>query len=155
MMEPGRFLVGSAGVLLTEVLYRKHSGGREFVIVDAGNERPAAAEPLQGVPRNRRGRCRPGGRPSTVDVVGPVCETGDFLALERALPGGRAAGERLAVLGAGAYGFVMSSNYNTPGPRRRGPGGRRRWAVVRPREAVDEPLRRRAADPFATLSDNG
>jgi diaminopimelate decarboxylase len=134
-LEPGRFLVGSAGVLLTRVLYRKHSGGKEFVIVDAGMNdlvRPshyqAYHEIVELVEHHRSG-----GR---VDVVGPVCETGDFLALDRALPG-LEAGDALAVLGAGAYGFVMASNYNS---RPRPPeimidGGA--WWVAREREKVD------------------
>jgi diaminopimelate decarboxylase len=110
-LEPGRFLVGSAGVLLTRVLYRKHSGGKEFVVVDAGMNdlvRPShyqAYHEIVELMENRRPRSR-------VDVVGPVCETGDFLALDRALPGVEA-GDGLAVLGAGAYGFVMTSNYNS------------------------------------------
>mgnify|MGYP003694330701 CR=1 FL=1 len=110
VLEPGRFLVGSAGVLLTTVLSRKHSGGKELVLVDAGMNdlvRPSHYQAYhEMVELETKGR--PGG---LVDVVGPVCETGDFLALDRELPG-LAAGERLAVLSAGAYGFVMSSNYN-------------------------------------------
>jgi diaminopimelate decarboxylase len=134
-LEPGRFLVGSAGVLLTRVLYRKHSGGKDFVVVDAGMNdlvRPshyhAYHEIVELVEHGRTG--------GTVDVVGPVCETGDFLALDRSLPG-LDAGDGLAVLGAGAYGFVMSSNYNS---RPRPPeiivdGGK--WWVARPREQVE------------------
>ncbi|HEU4680359.1 MAG TPA: diaminopimelate decarboxylase, partial [Gemmatimonadales bacterium] len=134
-LEPGRFLVGSAGVLLTRVLYRKHSGGKEFVIVDAGMNdlvRPshyqAYHEILELVQRGR-----PGIR---ADVVGPVCETGDFLALDRQLPG-LEAGDTLAVLGAGAYGFVMASNYNS---RPRPPeivADRGQWWVARPREKAE------------------
>ncbi|HET7042695.1 MAG TPA: diaminopimelate decarboxylase, partial [Gemmatimonadales bacterium] len=112
-VEPGRFLVGNAGVLLTEVLYRKHSGGKDFVIVDAAMNdllRPSLYRAWHGIvevtPKGRTVR--------PVDVVGPICETGDFLALGRPLPGVEP-GERLAILGAGAYGFVMSSNYNTRG----------------------------------------
>jgi diaminopimelate decarboxylase len=109
-LEPGRFLVGSAGVMLTTVLYRKASGGKTFVVVDAGMNdlvRPShynAHHAIVEVRRHDRRR-------SPVDVVGPVCETGDFLALDRELPD-VSPGERLAVLGAGAYGFAMSSNYN-------------------------------------------
>jgi diaminopimelate decarboxylase len=134
-LEPGRFLVGSAGVLLTRVLYRKHSGGKEFVVVDAGMNdlvRPshyqAYHEIVELVEQHRPG--------SRADVVGPVCETGDFLALDRALPG-LEAGDGLAVLGAGAYGFVMASNYNS---RPRPPeimiddGS---WWVAREREQVE------------------
>lgn len=134
-VEPGRFLVGSAGVLLTRVLYRKHSGGKEFVVVDAGMNdlvRPSHYQAYhQIVELVEQGR--PAGK---VDVVGPVCETGDFLALDRALPGLQA-GDGLAVLGAGAYGFVMSSNYNS---RPRPPeiiADNGAWWVARPREQVE------------------
>ncbi len=135
-LEPGRFLVGSAGVLLTRVLYRKHSGGKEFVVVDAGMNdlvRPshyhAYHEIVELEERNR----------TTVraDIVGPVCETGDFLALDRMMPGLRA-GDGLAVLGAGAYGFAMASNYNSR-PRAAEvmvDGGR--WWISREREAVEQ-----------------
>jgi diaminopimelate decarboxylase len=134
-LEPGRFLVGSAGVLLTRVLYRKHSGGKEFVVVDAGMNdlvRPSHYQAYHEIVE-LVSHDRPGGR---ADVVGPVCETGDFLALDRVLPG-LDAGEGLAVLGAGAYGFVMASNYNS---RPRPPeiivdGGK--WWVARPREQVE------------------
>jgi diaminopimelate decarboxylase len=134
-LEPGRFLVGSAGVLLTRVLYRKHSGGKEFVIVDAGMNdlvRPshyqAYHEIVELVEHHRSG--------SRADVVGPVCETGDFLALDRVLPG-LEAGDGLAVLGAGAYGFVMASNYNS---RPRPPEimvDDGKWWVAREREKVE------------------
>jgi diaminopimelate decarboxylase len=134
-LEPGRFLVGSAGVLLTEVLYRKHSGGKEFVVVDAGMNdlvRPSHYQayheivPLDG---RERGTIR-------ADVVGPVCETGDFLALDRELPD-VGAGDRLAVLGAGAYGFVMASNYNSrPRPAEVVVDGER-WWLARARETVE------------------
>ena len=110
-LEPGRFLVGSAGVLLTRVLYRKHSGGKEFVVVDAGMNdlvRPSHYQAYHEIVELVE-QGRPAAR---VDVVGPVCETGDFLALDRTLPG-LEAGDALAVLGAGAYGFVMASNYNS------------------------------------------
>ena len=134
-LEPGRFLVGSSGVLLTRVLYRKHSGGKEFVVVDAGMNdlvRPshyqAYHEIVELVEHHRPG--------SRADVVGPVCETGDFLALDRALPG-LEAGDGLAVLGAGAYGFVMASNYNS---RPRPPEimiDDGKWWVAREREKVE------------------
>jgi len=152
-MEPGRFLVGSAGVLLTEVLYRKHSGGRDFIIVDAAMNdllRPslyrAHHEIVEVVPAGRSA--------GPVDVVGPICETGDFLALERVLPKVEP-GERLAALCAGAYGFVMSSNYNTRGRAAEVLVDGGRAAVVRPRESVDGLFASETADPFATLSDNG
>jgi diaminopimelate decarboxylase len=134
-LEPGRFLVGSAGVLLTEVLYRKHSGGKEFVVVDAGMNdlvRPSHYQAYHEIVELEASE-----RPTVrADVVGPVCETGDFLALGRTLPD-VAAGERLAVLGAGAYGFVMASNYNSrPRPAEVVVDGER-WWVARPRETVE------------------
>ena len=134
-LEPGRFLVGSAGVLLTRVLFRKHSGGKEFVVVDAGMNdlvRPSHYQAYHEIVELVEHQ-RPGER---VDVVGPVCETGDFLALDRTLPG-LEAGDGLAVLGAGAYGFVMSSNYNS---RPRPPeiiADNGKWWVARPRERVE------------------
>ena len=135
-LEPGRFLVGSAGVLLTRVLYRKHSGGKEFVVVDAGMNdlvRPShyqAYHEIVELEERDRSSVR-------ADVVGPVCETGDFLALDRMLPG-LCSGDGLAVLGAGAYGFVMASNYNS---RPRPPEimvDQGRWWVARPRERVED-----------------
>jgi diaminopimelate decarboxylase len=135
-LEPGRFLVGSAGVLLTEVLYRKHSGGKEFIVVDAGMNdlvRPSHYQAYHEIVELEASER------STVlaDVVGPVCETGDFLALGRRLPD-VAAGDRLAVLGAGAYGFVMASNYNSrPRPAEVVVDGER-WWVARPRETVHD-----------------
>jgi diaminopimelate decarboxylase len=133
-LEPGRFLVGSAGVLLTRVLYRKHSGGKEFVVVDAGMNdlvRPSHYQAYHEIVELEE-RGRPAGR---VDVVGPVCETGDFLALDRVLPG-LAAGDGLAVLGAGAYGFVMASNYNSRPRPAEVIVDEGRWWVARPREEV-------------------
>ena len=113
VMEPGRSIVGPAGALVTEVLYTKQQGGNNFAIVDAGMNdliRPAmykAVHPLWPV----REPLESGGREFLVDVVGPVCETGDFLARKRPLPELKA-GDLLAIMQAGAYGFAMSSNYN-------------------------------------------
>lgn len=134
-LEPGRFLVGSAGVLLTRVLYRKHSGGKEFVVVDAGMNdlvRPSHYQAYHEIVELVQ-QGRPGIK---ADVVGPVCETGDFLALDRLLPGLQT-GDILAVLGAGAYGFVMSSNYNSrPRPPEIIVDGAE-WWVARPREQME------------------
>jgi diaminopimelate decarboxylase len=146
-LEPGRCLVGSAGVLVTEVLYRKHSGGRDFVIVDAGMNdlvRPSHYHAHHeivpvGAPRAET---------LVVDVVGPICETGDFLALERQLPE-VAPGEYLAVLGAGAYGFVMSSQYNTRGRAAEVMVDGSGWWTCRPRETVADLLRSESAAPPA------
>ena len=110
MIEPGRSIVGPAGVLLARVLYRKEQGGKRFVIVDAAMNdllRPALYGAFHRI--EPVASC---GRPAeTVDVVGPVCETGDFLARGRDLETVEV-GELLAVRDAGAYGFCMSSNYN-------------------------------------------
>ena len=134
-LEPGRYLVGNAGVLLTRVLYQKHTGGKDFVVVDAGfNDflRPSLYQAYHHVLEvEAQGRS-----PHTVDVVGPVCETGDFFALGRELPGVER-DEVLAILGAGAYGFSMSSNYNSR-PRAAEvlvDGGR--FGVARVRESDD------------------
>jgi len=111
-LEPGRVLVGNAGVLVTRVLYVKRSGRKTFVVVDAAMNdlvRPSyygayhAIEPA-GPPRS-------GAREIVCDVVGPVCESADFLARRRRLPAPQA-GDLLVVRSAGAYGFAMSSNYN-------------------------------------------
>ncbi len=110
IVEPGRSIVGNAGILVTKVLYLKKTEGKEFIIVDAGMNdliRPSlynAYHTLLPIFRKRR---------NTVlcDVVGPICESGDFLAKDRELQRVKR-GEYLAVMGAGAYGFSMSSNYN-------------------------------------------
>lgn len=143
-LEPGRYLVGSAGVLLTTVLSRKHSGGKDLVIVDAGMNdlvRPSHYMAYHEIVELERG-----GRPEAeVDVVGPVCETGDFLARDRTLPAVER-GERLAVLGAGAYGFVMASNYNTRPRPAEVMVDCGRWWVARPREVVEELYRTERAE---------
>ena len=110
LFEPGRAMVGNAGVLLTRVEYLKHGQARNFAIVDAAMNdlmRPVLYEAWHDIvpvrPRN--------GAPVTYDVVGPVCESGDFLGLGRSLV--VQPGDLLAILSAGAYGMSMSSNYNT------------------------------------------
>jgi len=144
-VEPGRFLVGNAGVLLTRVLYRKRSGGRLFAVVDAGMNdflRPSHYQAYHEIAVDGAA-----GRPTeTYDVVGPVCETGDFLALDRELPV-LEQGDLLAVRGAGAYGFVMTSTYNArPRPPEVLVDGDR-FAVVRDREAPEDLLRGEHAAP--------
>lgn len=157
LMEPGRVIVGNAGVLLTRVLYRKQAGARRFVIVDAGMNdllRPSLyggwhriwpvvgqAPPALGVTPDL----------PLVDVVGPVCESGDFLAKDRPLPE-VLPGALLAVMGVGAYGFTMASNYNArPRPCEVVVDGRRH-AVARTRETYDDLVRGETATPaFADL----
>lgn len=146
VLEPGRYLVGSAGVLLTTVLSRKHSGGKELVLVDAGMN--DLVRPSHYLAYHEIAELEAQGRAAgPVDVVGPVCETGDFIALDRELPG-LTAGERLAVLGAGAYGFVMSSNYNARARAAEVLIDKGKWAVIRPREELESLWRGEIADPF-------
>jgi diaminopimelate decarboxylase len=111
MIEPGRSIVGPAGVLLTRVLYRKRNGDKEFVIVDAAMNdliRPALYRAHHEIIPLRKNSLPP----VIADVVGPVCETGDFLARERKLANVMP-GDFLAVCTAGAYGFTQASNYNS------------------------------------------
>lgn len=143
--EPGRFLIANAGVLLTRVLYRKHAGGKEYVIVDAG-----MTDFVRPSHYNAHHEVVPlvdGTRPiETVNVVGPICESGDFLALDRKLPLPEP-GEYLAVLGTGAYGFVMSSTYNArPRPPEIMVEGDR-YFVARARETLDDLMRGETAQP--------
>ena len=145
VLEPGRYLVGRAGILLTQVLSRKHSGGKDLVIVDAGMNdlvRPSHYKAYHEIVELEAH----GGAPAPVDVVGPVCETGDFLALDRALPP-LERGDRLAVLGAGAYGFVMSSNYNSRPRAAEVIVDQGRWWVARPRESLEALYRGEHPDP--------
>ena len=146
-VEPGRYLVGNAGVLLTRVLHRKHSGGREIAIVDAGMNdllRPALYQAWHEIVSVESGQVAS----DLLDVVGPVCETGDFLGLERTLPSVDA-GDHLAILGAGAYGFAMSSNYNSRARAAEVLVENGRWAIIRPRERLTDLYRDETADPFA------
>ena len=121
VLEPGRFIAGNAGVLLTRILYVKDSGSKHYYIVDAGMNdlvRPAMYEAFHEIwpaethllPPSRGGSVE-GATLRVADVVGPICETGDVLAKGRALPE-MVAGELLCVFTAGAYGFTMASNYN-------------------------------------------
>ena len=110
ILEPGRFIVGNAGILVARVLYIKESGGKKFVIVDSGMNdliRPSLYGAYhEVVPVNGKRKAK-----MVADIVGPVCESGDFLAHDRRLARVEA-GDYVAVLGTGAYGFTMSSNYN-------------------------------------------
>ena len=112
LLEPGRFLVGNAGLLLTRVRYVKQAAQKKFIIVDAGMNdliRPALYQSYHEIVPV----IAPGDRKrEAVDVVGPVCESGDFFAEDRELPELRE-GELVALMSAGAYGFVMASNYNS------------------------------------------
>lgn len=138
VVEPGRYIVGESGVLVTRVLYRKASGGKQFVIADAGMTdllRPSLYNAY-----HRIEAVRAVDRATVVDVVGPVCESGDFLALDRVVDDA-APGDLLAIFDVGAYGYAMASNYNS---RRRGAevlveGDR--FAVVTARESYEDLVR--------------
>ena len=141
ILEPGRFIVGNAGILLTRVLYIKSTPKKKFVIVDAGMNdliRPA----LYGAHHNILSLIKAPGA-EKADVVGPICESGDFLAKERRIPKVKE-GMYLAVMSAGAYGFSMSSNYNS---RRRAEEvmvKRNKVFVIRTRETYADLVRNEA-----------
>jgi diaminopimelate decarboxylase len=136
ILEPGRVIVGNAGILVTRVLYTKETEDKRFLIVDAGMNdlvRPSLYQayheirPVVDEDREER----------VYDVVGPICESGDYLAKGRSLPDQKR-GELLAVMSAGAYGFAMASNYNS---RPRVPevlvrGGE--YSVIRKRERYED-----------------
>jgi diaminopimelate decarboxylase len=141
ILEPGRFIVGNAGILVTSVLYVKRARGKRFAVVDAGMNdllRPALYGAYHEVMPVAAASSSNG--LSRFDVVGPICESADVLARDRAL-GAIRAGHLLAVLGAGAYGSTMASNYN--GRRRSAEvlvrGGR--WALIRRRETMRDLVR--------------
>ena len=140
ILEPGRFIVGQAGILVTKVLYVKHSGPKTFVVTDGGMTELIRPSHYQGFHRIEPVISREEAAREVVDVVGPICETGDFLARDRVLqiP---AQGDLLAVQTAGAYGFVMASNYNS----RRRPAevvvNGTEVTLARRRETLDDLLR--------------
>ncbi len=148
ILEPGRVIVGNAGILVTRVLYRKKGKAKEFVIVDAGMNdliRPSlyhAYHGVQPVVKARRDKI-------TADVVGPICESGDFLAADREMADLKS-GELVAVMSAGAYGFVMASNYcsrpRVPEVMVKGD----RFHVVRDRETYADLIREESLPPFFT-----
>jgi len=147
VVEPGRVLVGNAGVLVTRVLYLKSSGRKRFVVVDAAMNdlvRPSfygAHHVIEPV-----GPAGPKERQITCDVVGPVCESSDFLARKRRLPE-PAPGDLLCIRSAGAYGFAMSSNYNSR-PRAAEVLVDRRWALLaRRREGLPDLVRGESRAP--------
>lgn len=145
VVEPGRFLVGNAGVLLTRVLYRKRTGGRTVAVVDAGMNdliRPSHYQAYHEILVDG-GEERPR---VAYDVVGPICESGDFFALDRELPELKQ-DDLVVVDGAGAYGFVMTSSYNArPRPPEVLVEGDR-FAVVRERETPEDLMRGECLEP--------
>ena len=138
LLEPGRSIVGNAGILLTRVLYRKETGEKTFVVVDAAMNdliRPAlydAYHEFQPVAEARLDAPR-----ETVDVVGPICESGDFLAKDRALARTEE-GDLLAIMSAGAYASAMASNYNTRPRAVEVLVDGNRYTIVRRRETYED-----------------
>jgi diaminopimelate decarboxylase len=149
IMEPGRFIAGNSGILVARVLYVKSTPKKKFVIVDSGMNdliRPALYDayhtifPLQLTAYSLKLK-------EKVDVVGPICESGDFFAKERSLPKVKE-GDYLAIMGSGAYGFSMSSNYNS---RRRAEEVmvlKDKAFVIRKREACEDLIRNESIPPF-------
>ena len=140
LVEPGRSIVGEAGVLLTRVLYRKATARKQFVIVDAAMNdliRPALYKSHHEIEPVLRGTSTGS---IVADVVGPVCETGDFLARDREMPSCEA-GDLLAIRTAGAYGFTQASNYNSRPRSCEVLVDGRKWSVVRKRETLEDLVR--------------
>jgi diaminopimelate decarboxylase len=142
LLEPGRLLVGNAGILLTRVRYIKETAQKKFAIIDAGMNdliRPALygsyheIVPVEGSSTSKN-------RTEKMDIVGPVCESSDFFVQDREMPELRA-GDLLAVMSAGAYGFVMASNYNSrPLPAEALVRGDK-LALIRKRQTIDDLIR--------------
>ena len=143
LVEPGRFLIGNAGILLTRVRYIKQTVEKKFAIVDAGMNdliRPALYQSYHEIvpvkePSSERER-----KIRKIDIVGPVCESGDFFALDREMPEVHE-GDLLAIMSAGAYGFVMASNYNSrPLPAEALVRGDKVW-LIRRRQSLEDLVR--------------
>ncbi len=138
IFEPGRLIVGNAGILLTRVIYVKRGEAKTFVIVDAGMNdlvRPTLYEAHHDIKPVRQAPV--GARRITADVVGPVCESGDYLALDRALVEPKP-GDLLAVMTAGAYGATQAGTYNSRPLVPEVLVRNDEWALVRPRQTLDE-----------------
>ena len=138
IFEPGRLIVGNAGILVTRVLYLKRGEAKTFVIVDAGMNdliRPTLYEAHHDIRPVREQRA--GARRVVADVVGPVCESGDFLALDRDMPEPQPS-DLLGVMSAGAYGAVLAGTYNTRALVAEVLVREGEWALVRPRLEVAE-----------------
>ena len=140
LLEPGRSIIAAAGILLTRVLYKKRNGTKQFLVVDSAMNdliRPSLYQAYHEIVTIAGDGSSPN---ETVDVVGPVCETGDFFARDRSLPSVNE-GDLLAILDAGAYGMVLASNYNTrPRPAEVLVDGKSA-KVIRRRETITDLMR--------------
>ncbi len=144
ILEPGRFLVGNAGVLLTRVLYRKHSGGKDFIVTDAGMNdllRPSHYNAYHGIEA-----VTPRGGRIVADVVGPICESGDFFGLHREVDDVEP-GDLVVVRSSGAYGFAMASNYNSRPRAAEVLVERGRYGLVTEREDYADLVRKERLEP--------
>jgi diaminopimelate decarboxylase len=144
LVEPGRFFAATGGVLLSRVLYRKRSGGKDYVVADAGMTellRPSHYDAFHLIEAATSTGAR-----AVVDVVGPVCESGDFLALGREMDD-VSPGDLLVIHTAGAYGYVMSSNYNARPRAAEVMVDGHRFAIVTARESYEDLVRLEQADP--------
>ncbi len=146
IMEPGRFIVGNAGIFVTKVLFIKDNGVKKFVIVDGGMNdliRPMLYDAYHEIVPLKKA----GGSKIKVDVVGPICESGDFFAHDRLLPKVKQA-DLLAIMSAGAYGYVMASNYNVRGrvPEVMVKGNK--FEVTRQRETFEDLMRGESIPSF-------
>ncbi len=137
--EPGRSIVANSGSLITKVIYVKHSVNKKFIIVDAAMNdliRPTLYEAYHKIDSLKEN-----GEPQELsDIVGPICETGDFFAKDRLMPPVKA-GDYLAVRGAGAYGAVMMSNYNTRPEASEVLCYEGKIHLIRPRRTVEEVIK--------------
>jgi diaminopimelate decarboxylase len=150
ILEPGRVIVGNAGILVTRVVLTKRTEAKNFVVIDAGMSeliRPS----LYGSYHAIREVVRKGRRKWKADVVGPICESGDFIARDRNMPMVRA-DECLAIMSAGAYGFVLSSNYNTRLRPAEVMVRQDRYKIIRKREQFQDLIRNESRHPFPVKS---
>jgi diaminopimelate decarboxylase len=139
VMEPGRFICGNAGIFVSRVLYLKDNGRKKFLIIDGGMNdllRPSLYDAHHEIVPLKKTAARR----QKMDVVGPICESGDTFARDRKLPSFKK-GDLLAFMGAGAYGYVMASNYNVRGRPPEVIVKGRRWAVTKPRETFNDLIR--------------
>src|SRR5262249_33632131 len=139
IFEPGRVLLGNSGILVARTLYTKETPGKEFIIVDAAMNdliRPAFYGSYHEIQPVRKSR----GRKRKSDVVGPICESGDFFAQDRPLPAALK-GDLIALFSAGAYGFAMASNYNTRPRAAEVLVKGSQYDVIRKRESLEDLIR--------------
>ncbi|MGD8991392.1 MAG: diaminopimelate decarboxylase [Desulfobacterales bacterium] len=146
ILEPGRVLVGNAGILVTRALYKKAGHDKTFIIVDAGMNdllRPTLYDAYHAIEPVVRSKSSG----TIADVVGPICESGDFLAVDRSLPDAKS-GDLLAVMSTGAYGFVMSSNYCSRPRVAEVMVKKNQYYVVKQRETYADLIRGESLPPF-------